>query len=421
MNQNVHATLRFGLGALPGELNFRDARAWLYSQISKPLNFNRPTSRELISIVRENNRLRQTMPPDAARRALRDVDEDEMIFWAQQLVSTKNPFQERWTLFFANHFAISRQKVRGGIAGSFVREAIRPHIFGKFSDMVISVVSHPGMISYLDNAQSRGPTTGRGNINENLAREILELHTIGSGYTQKDVEELALALTGWSIDRDGQSQNPTGFLYRDNFHEPGIRFVLGKNYSGELDQAQKILFDLANDDKTIWKLSRKLAIHFGSDVPSTAYVTDIFRAWRSSYGDLSRVAKVIIDHRESWTQWTKLKTPIDFIISISRASVYTDYPRILRALRTLGQPLFEPPSPKGWADTASVWVSGEALVRRIMTGGQLGQSIQGNPLDMINQCFAKVTVSNLEENVSRAPTSTDGFALLFASPEFQRR
>jgi len=227
-------------------------------------------------------------------------------------VSTDRPFLERLTQFWSNHFAVSVDKIVVlGLAGAMEREAIRPHVLGHFTDLLLAVEQHPAMILYLDNQASIGPNSRAGrlmnrrangrkaDINENLAREILELHTLGvdGGYTQADVTTFARAISGWSIGGEGEGRRfakleadhgePGEFLFRDIFHEPGDRRLLGRTYDDNgVRQGEAILKDLALRPETARHVSTKLARHFVADDPPPALVKRMTDAWLGSRGHL---------------------------------------------------------------------------------------------------------------------------------------
>ncbi len=323
-------------------------------------------------------------------------------------LTTDTPFPERLVHFWANHFAVSADKLQTiGLAGTLEFEAIRPHIAGRFGDMLLAALQHPAMLLYLDQAQSIGPdsaiaqiaaqnATRRPNakkrgLNENLGREILELHTlgVGSGYGQADVQELARALSGWSI--GGFVRAPVGieapdgaFVFQPQWHEPGDRSVLGKRYAqaGE-GQARAMLADLAAHPATAHQLATKLARHFVADVPPPALVDRLAAAHVASGGALMAVYRVLVTAPEAWASPApKFKTPWDWTISSLRAVGMTTAPdlRLVGALTELGQPIWRSGSPAGWDDIAASWAAPDALLRRIELAGRIAAGI-GDRID----------------------------------------
>jgi uncharacterized protein (DUF1800 family) len=305
--------------------------------------------------------------------------------------TTNRPFVERLTQFWTNHFAVSIDKIAVlGLAGAFEREAIRPHVLGNFTDLLLAVEQHPAMLLYLDNSLSVGPgsraaqlvkrrQSGRKiGINENLAREILELHTLGvnGGYTQADVTTFAEVITGWSIGGDfgiggrlSQREDkgePGKFTFRAMLHEPGAKTVLGKRYAeGDQSQGEAVLRDLAAKPATANFIATKLARHFIADDPSPAVVERIAKAFTKSHGDLPTVYRALVDSNEAWSEpLPKYKTPSDYIVSTYRA---LDLPvdmtrRGLASFEVLGQRTYSPGSPAGWPDRSADWDGGSALM-----------------------------------------------------------
>ncbi|CAN5124360.1 DUF1800 family protein [soil metagenome] len=409
---------------------------------------------------------------DARRDSRRGLVQDtaqEFLARTKWGVTTDAGFAERWALFWANSFTVSATKFQSAIfMGQYEREAIRPHVFGRFDDLAVAAEQHPAMLLYLDQAQSIGPDSRAGQrrqagLNENLAREIMELHTLGAdgGYAQADVTEFARALTGWSVParRDlaggqggglggGQGRGgrraarrnggalqaairgepgENGFVFRPIVHEPGTRTVLGKTYpEGEEGQGEAILRDLANRPETARRLARKIAVHFVSDDPPASLVGKLEEAWKSSHGDLSVVARALIAAPESWTpQPTKIKTPYEFIVSTHRAlGTRPQRPQPLQqALIAMGQPAFSAPSPEGWPDTAADWAGPDALVKRLDWSRTVADLAA--PSSDPNAVAAAALGARLGERtrlaVSRAESRPEALTLFLMSPEFQRR
>jgi uncharacterized protein (DUF1800 family) len=389
-------------------------------------------------------------PAEALRRELRRQQLAEFAARYRHAASTDAPFVERLTQFWSNHFAVSIDKGNARLyAGSMEREAIRPHVLGRFEDLLLAVESHPAMLRYLDNAASIGDDSraarraqrmseGNGDkprrgLNENLAREILELHTLGvdGGYRQDDVIELARAITGWSTPgpRDAQEVDAS-FVFRANAHEPGARRVLGRDYAeGGVEQGRAVLADLARHPATARHLSFKLARHFVADEPPPALVERMAQAYLRSDGDLRALYRSLIESDQAWSPAArKFKTPNDFVISALRAGelpVGNEARALIGLLASLGQPVFTPRSPAGFPDTAADWSNPDGLFKRIQaaqlfaarvdaqasTPYQRALSVLGS--DAVNGDFAI--------GLRRAGSASEGYALLFASPAFQWR
>jgi uncharacterized protein (DUF1800 family) len=392
------------------------------------------------------------LPPSAQqfiRKASRDYYLTSVAARTDAALTTPAPFVERLVHFWANHFAVSADKFQViGLAGLLEFEAIRPHVLGSFEDMLIAVEQHPAMLLYLDQAQSIGPDSPIGSraaahgrklgLNENLAREIMELHTLGvrSGYTQADVTEFARALTGWTVDglangpiarAMGFGSTPPGtFRFADAIHQPGARTILGKTYdqSGEA-QAKAVLHDLAASPATAKHIATKLARHFAADDPPPALVDRLAAAFLRSHGDLPTLYRLLIDAPEVWNPATaKFRTPWDWSVAALRAVGTKQLQgQVISGLLTqLGQPVWRPGSPAGYDDIAASWAGPDALVRRV----EAAQRIASRAADLIDpRALAPRILPGIGPATSlalaRAESPAQGLALLLASPEFLRR
>ena len=234
-------------------------------------------------------------------------------------------FAERLVWFWSNHFCVSADKgnVRQ-ICGAYEREAIRAHALGRFGDMLLAVESHPAMLLYLDNARSIGPNSVAGlrqkrGLNENLAREILELHTLGvrSVYTQDDVTRFANVITGWTVRplRDDPVHGGE-FTFNPRTHQPGAQTVLGTSFPDTgFEQGRAVLAMLAAHPATARHLATKLARHFVADEPPPALVERLAKSFRDSQGHLKEVAKALVGAPEAWdAPRSKLKRPGEWIV-----------------------------------------------------------------------------------------------------------
>ena len=265
-------------------------------------------------------------------------------------------------LFWSNHFCVSAAKgnVRT-LAGGFEREAIRPHVLGRFADMLLAVEQHPAMLIFLDNQVSIGPNSKAGRnrtrgLNENLARETLELHTLAwtGGYTQDDVTNLARLYTGWTVGQPNLERSEPGkFFFAEPRHEPGQFTLLGKRYGNEGRQsAEKAMLDLARHPSTATNIATRLARHFVSETPPpAARQAALEKTFRDTDGDLGAVTKTLITAPESWdTPPAKIVPPYDFTISLVRGlNLPTKPPEVVRLAALLGQPVWQVPSPEGMA------------------------------------------------------------------------
>jgi uncharacterized protein (DUF1800 family) len=341
-------------------------------------------------------------------------------------------FVERLVWFWSNHFCISADKIQS-MSGAYEREAIRPHVLGRFADMLLAVEGHPAMLFYLDNPGSMGPNSVAGinrtrGLNENLAREILELHTLGvrSGYTQDDVVSFANVLTGWSLLPPGDNPEHGGeFSFNPRLHEPGAQKVLGKIYAEEgVEQGRGVLRDLAVHPATAAHVATKLACHFIADTPPAPLVERLAKVFLDSSGDLKEIAKAMVLSDESWTQPpTKLKRPGEWVAGMVRATGLTqaDPGRFTAGQTLLGEPLWRPPAPKGYPDDEASWIDG--MGRRLDVANNFAERMAGkvDPEDVIETVFASSVSVEVKQAVGRAESRQQALALLFMSSEFQRR
>ncbi|HEY4445904.1 MAG TPA: DUF1800 domain-containing protein [Steroidobacteraceae bacterium] len=478
MLQTEIAVLRFGLGARPGDLTAAagDPRAWLTAQIKGglPLAGNTPLAAsdqiftELLAArdeFREKKReaVAQFSDPKApaapAFNPVRDAYlphyRAQVLARAQSAALTTRPFAERLVHFWTNHFAVSADKgAVFGVAGTLENEAIRPHVDGRFVDLLTAVEQHPAMIGFLDNQYSVGRDSDLARlaarravrqrletpdkpkrefgINENLAREILELHTLGvnGGYTQTDVTTFAQIITGWSIG-GGKGRLAGGipgrFYFRDNLHEPGAKTFMGKTYSESGQrQGEAVLADLARQPATARFIATKLVRHFVADDPPPAAVERVARAFLKTGGDLPAVYTALIEAPEAWdADMRKFKTPEDFVFSTLRA--LNASPRqpeeVVRTFDLLGQRQYTPGSPAGWPDTAKSWDGSDALMHRVLWSSRVAARYeQGiDPADLAAASLGAYARPETVTALRRASSSTQALALLLMSPEFQRR
>ena len=345
-------------------------------------------------------------------------------------------FGERLAMFWANHFAVATSKSEEChiLAGAFEREAIRPHVFGRFSDMLLAVETHPAMLAYLDNQQSIGPSSKanankKRGLNENLARETLELHTLGvnGGYTQTDVTTLAKIITGWTVARaEGKLGAPGTFVFNAAAHEPGDQTLLGLTYADNgVGQGREALRDLARHPATAQHIATKLVRHFIADVPPPALVQTVSATFTKTDGDLSAVYRALLASDEAWNPaLVKVRSPQEFMAALLRASGETPKPNvILGTLTAMGQPFWAPAGPNGFADTADVWASSESLSMRMDVASMIARAVppQVDPRRFVSDSLGPLLSSETLQAVSRAETRNQGFAIAYLSPEFQRR
>jgi uncharacterized protein (DUF1800 family) len=372
-------------------------------------------------------------------------------------VATDTPFVERLVHFWANHFAVSVEKLEStAFAGLMEFEAIRPHVMGKFEDMLVAVEQHPAMLLFLDQARSIGPESPFGSragaragalnrkigLNENLGREILELHTLGvrSGYSQSDVTEFARALTGWTVAGLGAGPYakrqadaaPGDYIFSPQLHQPGARTILGKHYPQEGEaQARAVLADLARHPASARHLATKQARHFVADDPPPALVARLEKAYLSSGGDLPAVYRALVDAPESWTPApTKFRDPWLWTVAALRATsakggvIPGDIPdkQFVYWFNQLGQPVWKSGSPAGWDDVAASWAAPDALLRRVELSQRFATILPANADARLlaPELFGSALSASTRTALANAESPKQGLALLFAAPEMLR-
>lgn len=468
---------RFGLGARAAQTSPDRPKSWLLDQLT---NYNatpsviasQPSRRDIAAAYQayraKSRMMRKAEKNEPAgydnaaaeeqrkitRRALRDTYASAVGARLSAAVNSEADFAERLVHFWSNHFAVSADNLQTTVwAGNYEFEAIRPNILGRFKDLLGAAIAHPAMLVFLDQAQSIGPNSAvaqrvarRRNrelgLNENLAREILELHTLGvrTGYSQADVTEFARALTGMTV--AGITEGPIGRLSRgqevgdifflDAIPEPGSRQIMDKTYDGDGSaQVQAIISDLSTHPATARHIATKLARHFVSDRPPPALVTRLESSFLKTGGDLPALYQILVEAPEAWPdQWNagaaKFKSPWEWVISSLRAVDSDRLPgngNMIAVFRQMGQPIWKPGSPAGYIDNNATWTGGSALIRRVELAARIARR-NGRNIDarsLASQILPGVLSLNTIENIAGAESSDQGLSLLLASPEFLRR
>ncbi|USE37128.1 DUF1800 family protein [Endozoicomonas sp. SCSIO W0465] len=453
----VIATNRFGMGARDHEIKeaLSDPQGWLSTHLIPPvLNNSLPDSSAVIkqhAAFRARKRAEQSGQKAGNQNAMTaPLRSAYFQFCSDTLIrsiTSEHSFSWRLLDFFSNHFSVSDQGgLMTALAPTLEREAIAPNLFGSFADLLVAVEQHPAMLIYLDNEKSIGPDSRQANylkkkskntrgMNENLAREILELHTMGvnGGYQLEDLQELAKAITGWSVALPKKAEGH-GFLFREQTHQPGQRTVLGKTYPDTgASQGEAILRDLAIHPATARYVSWKLARHLINDQPPAALVDNMQEQWIKTGGNLKEVITVLIQDPRSWQiEQQKLKTPREFLVSVCRA---TDglAPRknnreqhsrmLVNALTAMGHKPFGAGSPAGFADVSSAWDGSDALLTRIDWTNRWVESLKKSidPLALTDTILGAQMTGHSRTIISRAESRQQGLSLLLLSPEFMRR
>jgi len=319
-------------------------------------------------------------------------------------------------------------------AGAYVREAIRPNVTGRYSDMLLAAVLHPAMLYSLSNDASIGPNSPSGlqilrqtgttvTINENLGRETLELFTVGvdAGYVQADVDALACLFTGCNVNI---WTPPLGFTYNANRAQPGTQTLMGNTYPNTLAGLQAALLWLGTHPLTYRQLATKLVTHFTGDLPTAQDIQVVTSALINSGGNLGAAAAAVVRLPNAWVPLTKLRTPVDYVIAALRGLGATPdaFPNIDQILFAMGQPLWSPPFPNGWSDLAADWISPEGTLMRGDWANTIPTSLPGATSGGLVAAGIGSLLSTATIQMVNAATSThDQITLLLTSPEFQRR
>jgi uncharacterized protein (DUF1800 family) len=341
-------------------------------------------------------------------------------------------FAERLVWFWSNHFCISAYKIQS-MSGAYEREAVRANALGHFVDLLLAVEGHPAMLFYLDNLGSMGANSIAGinrsrGLNENIAREIMELHTLGvrTGYTQDDVISFANVLTGWTLVPPGDNPEHGGeFTFNPRLHEPGGQTVLGKRYEQEdAEQGRAVLRDLAAHPATATHVATKLARHFVADEPPPALVEQMAKTFRDTEGDLKQVAITMVSSDDAWRgSPSKLKRPGEWGVGMVRATGITvvDPTRFTAGQDLLGEGLWRPSAPKGYPDDEASWIDG--IGRRLDIANNFAERVAAtaDPQGIIEDVFASQIAPEVKQAVGRAESRQQALALLFMSADFQRR
>src|SRR5437867_1874562 len=373
--------------------------------------------------------------------------------------------------FWTNHFNIYFAKGADRfLTPDYIEHTIRPRAMGKFEDLLIATAKSPAMLFYLDNWESVAPGTSRPfplfarrrggqgvrpmpkGINENYARELLELHTLGvdGGYTQQDVIDVARIFTGWSMERPQQGG---GFEFHDWAHDTGEKQVLGVRFPAGhgMDEGIRLLKLLANHPATMHHVSRKLCQRFVNDDPPDGCVDDAVAAWKRSSGDMREVLRAIFRGPDFWAaenMRAKVKTPLEFVVSAARAVAAEPdtSPRLAQVVARLGEPLYLHVAPDGYPEREAAWVNSGALLDRMnaavaLASGKLpGVTVvldsivsAGDPDQLIGAVNEKILSGTMSENTKQVlrrelagigdPAQARALAvgLAIGGPEFQRQ
>ncbi|MBM4368249.1 MAG: DUF1800 domain-containing protein [Deltaproteobacteria bacterium] len=462
MISTQQALARFGLGARPGDAEaIRDPRDWLLEQLGSLA----PQSTALDGLPSSADFIREwaRVGKDGSKSVGGQWYLREVAARAKAALLSRQPFAERWVRHWANHFTVSVRAVTTfGLVGPFEREVVRARCLGNFADLLLASSKHPAMILYLDQQRSVGPASralsGSGRrrfrvpqdstgLNENLAREILELHTLGADgdYTQDDVRALAGLLTGWTFDKPGT--RGAGFLFAEERHQPGTFTILGKKYSGGLAEGERALRDLARHPSTARNVARRLGRHFGVvDAPSLGLLEANFLA---TGGNLAALARTLVGLDAAWSLSPVFTTPDDWLVAVGRATGLATWidddgalgrgrpdsagdgdrrkggnTPWLAAMRLLGQPTWGADSPEGWPDDQAAWSGPEQVLRRVELAQAMSRRLSRLDREAWDGALASLGPRLAPDRlrmVERAGDRATAYALLFLAPEVLRR
>jgi uncharacterized protein (DUF1800 family) len=431
---------RFGLGGRPDDVIPDSVTGWLTDQLIGPdpcMGLGMPTTAFGLAIYTQLRGATLAGQP-ALKQQINGLLSSEIQAYLLNAITTKVPFRERLVQFWTNHFAL--MAVHASVnccAGAYVREAIRPHVTGTFTDMLLAVMQHPCMLYNLNNTGSSGPQSPFGlqcsatggcvdnGINENLARECLELHTVGinAGYTQADVDSLAILLTGWTTNL---ATAPRGFIFNPKTHQPGNQVLMGQTFEGSQAGGIAALTWLSTHPDTYLHLATELVTHFVSDTPEDSDIATVVTALSSTGGSLAAAATALVGLANAWVPLTKLRTPQDYVIAVLRAAGATangtdTVSNAATTIMTLGQPVWQSTFPNGYSDLAADWASPAQMVLRTDWINALTNELRLSPATVMSNSLGPLLQPTTLAAVNAATSVHDQLSLVFLSPEFQRR
>ncbi len=450
------AAIRFGYGFKNATPEIRDV-AQLLAQLQGPdtalLAFPRPDYTERRRIYKHYRKqvrrakkagkkadkaLRQDV--QKAKKARKHLVVNDIHARFARAISSDAGFRERLAIFWSDHFTVAPKGQWPQILyGDMMDAAIRPHLAGNFLDLLLAAVLHPSMLIYLDQTKSYGPNSPRGmarqlGLNENLARELLELHTMGVGgaYGQKDVRQLAELLTG--IVATGH-----GMEFHEKRAEPGAETVLGKTYGSDAEASfadiRQFFHDISRHPDTAAHIARKLAVHFVADDPPEELVLRMQQAYLDSGAELMAVYQAMLEHPAAWgALGGKVKQPFGFVVSglraldISRNTLenmgVSGTRRMMSIpIASMGQSMLRAPGPNGWPEEAEAWITPQGIAARLQWALVVSATYgaERDPRDFVQMALRDAAGETLQFAAGAAENRIEGLALVLASPEFNRR
>jgi uncharacterized protein (DUF1800 family) len=430
MSVTPHLALhRFGFGVRPEAPLPDDPLAWLDAQTrAAPAPLARPGYSVADGYAAWIAHDAAPPPPGQVSPVTR-LFRAEQEAWAAHLLTSEAGFHDRLTAFWLNHFTVAERGGFGVTTGfsDFLRDVVRPRVTGRFADLLVAVSMAPAMLYYLDQVASVGPDSsfgrrsGRG-LNENLAREILELHSLSpaGGYSQQDVTEFAKIITGWGVER---LRAPFATVFRAGNHEPGEKRLLGEAWQQGPEAYEAALRRLAAHPATLRHIAFRMVRHFIADAPDPADVTHVAAVLGDSDGDLGAAARALVRLPAAWRpELPKLRPPAEYVVALFRVGGGTDPRPVLGGMAALGQPLWNAPQPNGWPDIAEGWSGPEPVMLRLDIAFETaGRFARQDPRVLLDRVLGPLAENRTRGAVLRAGSARDALALLFASPEMQRR
>jgi len=430
MSVSPHLALhRFGFGVRPGAPLPDDPLGWLEAQTrGTPSPLAKPGYAAADGYAAWIAHDAAPPPPGQASPVTR-LFRAEQDAWVEHLLTSDTPFHDRLTAFWLNHFTVAERGGFGVITGfsDFLREVVRPRVTGRFADLLVAVSMAPAMLYYLDQVASVGPNSGFGRrsgrgLNENLSREILELHSLSpaGGYSQQDVTEFARLMTGWGVER---LRAPFATVFRPGSHEPGEKRLLGETWRQGPDAYEAALRRLAAHPATLRHIASRLVRHFIADEPAPDDVARIEAVLRDTEGDLGAAARALLRLPGAWAATLrKLRPPAEYAVALFRAGGGADPRPVLGGMAALGQPLWNAPQPNGWPDTAEGWSGPEPVMLRLDIAFETaGRFARQDPRALLDAVLGPLAAERTRGAVLRAGSARDAITLMFASPEMQRR
>jgi uncharacterized protein (DUF1800 family) len=454
----LHAINRLSFGAAPGDIERVESigvEKYIQEQLNPattPLSDSLNSKLAALSTVTMSTtelgqifgavrKARTAEPTSVMVIDIKKIAEERNQAKLLRAIESPRQLEEVMTDFWYNHFNVANNKGISRVwVGNYEQTAIRPYVFGKFRDLLGATARHPAMLHYLDNWQNttlnpNPKAKNRGGINENYARELMELHTLGvkGGYSQKDVTSLAQVLTGWGyLPTNTKKGTPFTFYFDPNRHDSSPKTLLGKPITGTGEQEVEQALDmLAKNPATAKFVSYKIAQRFVSDNPPAALVDRMKTRWLQTDGDIKAVMTTMLNSKEFWApaaQRSKFKTPLEYVVSAARAtgSNIEETKYLNGQLNGLGMPLYGCLTPDGYKNTREAWLNENSTIQRINFASHIanGRGLSGKPQPIdsakLNQAIGPYLSANTKTTIAASKVGLQS-ALMLGSPDFMYR